>query len=434
MPKTKLALAYFPETFRGMMATTEIRPGEDLVRVPERLLMTASRVRRATLARARAPRAGEHGSWRLSEHQALTYWVYSEAAAPRPSAWSAYIRTIPADFGSVPLSALSGDRPSDAVSTSTPAERWTAAHLPRPVARRVAEQQERLFGDWTRTRAALAAIGVAPPASWRRFVWAWLAVNTRCIHLGRPADAGGNQDTIALAPVLDMLNHSHHANTTTCYDAASGQFVIQTHRRYQKGDEVFISYGPHDNCFLLAEYGFVAACNPYQTIELDHELSAWADTAPELRASTGGDGRLVDILRHRGLWGEFTLSLDDSEPSYRLQAALRLLLAAGKRGTDTTSAVAQWERWRRGEQLSGPGEVAATAAMRQWLGRTCGEVARCSGQMVREAQEAAGASWSVPLEQQPSAEHSRPHRFLAHCLSVVWLETNRIALQWAHAT
>ncbi|KAJ2771586.1 hypothetical protein IWQ57_002146 [Coemansia nantahalensis] len=410
MPATKLALARFPDTCRGMMATAEIRAGEDLVRVPERLLVTASRVRRATLARARTPSTS---AWRLSEHQALAYWVYAEAAASLPSAWRRYTRTIPADFDSVPLSALSGDCPSDSLSTATPAAQWVATHLPRAAARRAAEQQTRLFDDWTRTRAVLATVGAAPPTDWRRYVWAWLAVNTRCIHLGRPAEGG--QDTIALAPVLDMLNHSHHAKIATRFDSARGQFVIQTLRGYRKGEEVFISYGPHDNAFLLAEYGFVSAGNPHQALELDREVDAWLGAA-----ACGGDA-LAAALRRHGLWGDFTLSLDDPDPSYRLQAALRLGLAARETGLGAGGAVAMWERWRRGVRACDSNEAAMAAAMQQWIQRTCRTVAGASGQMVRDAQAAV---------QRPPAP-GRPHRFLAHCLGVIWLEAHETARRWA---
>ena len=42
------------------------------------------------------------------------------------------------------------------------------------------------------------------------FKWAWTSVSTRCVYM-RPSDftAGGSEDNcIALAPLLDLLNHS----------------------------------------------------------------------------------------------------------------------------------------------------------------------------------------------------------------------------------
>ncbi|KAJ2782452.1 hypothetical protein H4R18_002258 [Coemansia javaensis] len=426
MPKTKLTLARFAGTVRGMMATRPIGAGEALVCVPDRLLVTASKVRQAVLARA-----GAGAAWRLSEHQALAYWLCAEsAAAPGVSAWSRYVETIPGDFESVPLCALSGASPSDAPSAATPAAQWIAAHLPPSVERRVAEQQARLFGDWAHTRAALAAIGVAPPADWRRYVWAWLAVNTRCIHLGR-APAG--HDTMALAPVLDMLNHSTSASVSTHFDAARRQFVIRTHRAYRKGEEVFISYGPHDNGFLLAEYGFVAASNPRLVLDLSCEVEACAAAARRgpppcprahrRRPRAAGDAAaanaaaadaLVALLRRHGLWGEFALTPDDAEPPYRVQAALRLLLAAQRlSGPELRDAVARWERWRCGEPVDSDDDDDC-ADVTQWIQRACARIAARAQQMALDAQD-------------PPAPVGR---FLARCLGAVWLEISQIALRW----
>ncbi|KAJ2009299.1 hypothetical protein GGI04_000548, partial [Coemansia thaxteri] len=77
-PKTKLTLAYFPDTFRGMMATRDIEQGEAIVRVPDRLLVTASKAKAAVLSRAKARSPSFGSDWGLSEHQSLAYWVYAE--------------------------------------------------------------------------------------------------------------------------------------------------------------------------------------------------------------------------------------------------------------------------------------------------------------------------------------------------------------------
>ncbi|KAI8320925.1 SET domain-containing protein, partial [Martensiomyces pterosporus] len=313
LPKTKLTLAYFPDTFRGMMATRDIDQGEDIIRVPERLLVTASKVRRLTMARAKADSssAAGMGGWDLSEHQSLAYWVYTEAELGQRSEWHSYISTLPRDFASVPLFV---------------GAKWVLSRLPHSMRQKIAEQQSRLFNDWTHTCASLSAANSRPVTSWRLYVWAWLAVNTRCIHLGRHSAQTdilrpiSGDDSIALAPVLDFLNHSGQADVSVRFDEKQKCFSIRTNRPYAKGQEVFISYGPHDNRFMLAEYGFVLAHNPFQFLELDHVAAMGPSDVDTL----------VATLKQHGLWGDFTISLDALEPSYRLQAALQLLLQAGQ--------------------------------------------------------------------------------------------------------
>ena len=51
--------------------------------------------------------------------------------------------------------------------------------------------------------------------------------------------------------------------STKCYE-------IRTHDSYRKYEQVFISYGPHDNQHLLLEYGFTVDNNPYDAYHLDY--------------------------------------------------------------------------------------------------------------------------------------------------------------------
>ncbi|KAJ2613018.1 hypothetical protein EV177_002715 [Coemansia sp. RSA 1804] len=222
---------------------------------------------------------------------------------------------------------------------------------------------------------------------WRRYVWAWLAVSTRCIHLGRniASQIPAPQDTVALAPFLDFLNHSNEARVTTSFDLASRQFVIRTLTPYKRGCEVFISYGPHDNSFMLAEYGFVLAGNPFQGLELDHYVDAWVATArSNLIASTPGRpaamqpsdvDHLIHTIEQRGLWRDFVLSPGDSDIPYRLHAALRLLIVAAvdpqhrRQPVSLKREIARWERWLRGEHVD-DGEAISRSGMRYFSARS----------------------------------------------------------------
>ncbi|KAJ2443304.1 hypothetical protein GGI03_008039 [Coemansia sp. RSA 2337] len=443
LPKTKLTLAYFPDTFRGMMATRDISQGEDVVRVPERLLITASKVKQAMLARAAVDGGSiQSNCWDLSEHQSLTYWVYVEAELQEHSEWYSYICSLPRDFASIPLFVLSGSSPSGMVDTSSSGcVQWVIAHLPHPLRQRVTEQQHRLFGDWSHTRASSVVSRSRPVTNWRLYVWSWLVVSTRCIHLGRRpsstrhvhstgassssgAHSIGSQDNITLAPMLDLLNHNEHASISTLFDSDRREFVIKTNRPFKAGQEVFISYGPHDNLFLLAEYGFVLEHNPYQHLELDHAAELWVAAAKArmqgLRrvapARAADFDALVDMLKQRGLWGDFALLPGDTEPPYRLQSALRLLFAVEQQGVTLKRAIAQWERWRRGEPEGAESNVLDTATS-SWIRAACQGLLSVSARMLDD----------IGTMNHNDLDNGGPSAFLAHCMHTVWLEISAIA-------
>ncbi|KAJ2022391.1 hypothetical protein GGI06_001835 [Coemansia sp. S85] len=445
LPKTRLTLAYFPDTFRGMMATRDIGPGEDVVRIPERLLITASKVKRAMLARAAAGKTTQSDRWDLSEHQSLTYWVYAEAELQARSKWHSYISSLPRDFASIPLFVLSGRSPSGTIDIdSSGCVQWVIAHLPHALRQRVSEQQARLFGDWALTCSFSAAFGLQPVSNWRLYVWSWLVVSTRCIHLGRQSSSArhtqttgasclrdahsiSSQDNITLAPMLDLLNHNEHASISTLFDADSREFVIKTDVPFKAGQEVFISYGPHDNLFLLAEYGFVLGRNPFQHLELDHAADLWV-TAAKARmqglrrvapACPASIGTLVDMLKQRGLWGDFALLPGDTEPPYRLQSALRLLLVVEQQGIPLKRAVAQWERWRRGEP-EGAESGALDLATSNWVRAACQGLLSVSARMLDSTGDMGHKALGSLGDGGPSA-------FLVHCIHTVWLEINTIA-------
>ncbi|KAJ2392151.1 hypothetical protein H4S02_000945 [Coemansia sp. RSA 2611] len=347
-----------------------------------------------------------------------------------------YIKSLPSSFPSVPLYVLAGAEPTAELCANTPAKRWVVDHLPPSVRLRVADQLERLHSDWTCTCTQLVKIGLASLADWRRYVWSWLVVNTRCIHLGPQSTASsesmppkascldmlllpiGKRDSIALAPVLDLLNHSYQASVSTYFDAKCRRFVIKTLRPYHKGDEVFISYGPHDNGFMLAEYGFVLPDNPYCVLSLDHAVESWIRAIKSkldaLRArapiTTENIDTLVALVKQHGLWGDFALSLDTTEPPYRLQATLYLILAA-MQGSGLKGAVSRWECWRHGKDINGVGAKAEAATL-CWIKQTCTDIALHAQQMSSTIQ---------------TTESSPIDPFLVHCLGIIWSKIDAIA-------
>ncbi|KAI9142255.1 hypothetical protein BKA69DRAFT_295503 [Paraphysoderma sedebokerense] len=63
--------------------------------------------------------------------------------------------------------------------------------------------------------------------------------------------------SISLIPFLDMLNHDPSAEVKLFFDTSDMRFKIITAIPLERGQQVFISYGKHDNWRLLVEYGFI---------------------------------------------------------------------------------------------------------------------------------------------------------------------------------
>ncbi|KAJ1828247.1 hypothetical protein LPJ56_001221 [Coemansia sp. RSA 2599] len=141
---------------------------------------------------------------------------------------------------------------------------------------------------------------------------------------------------------------------------------------------------------------------------------------------------LVDALKQHRLWGDYTISLDDLEPSYRLHAALRLLLFAEQRNMSPKQAVAQWDRWRRGGAANQTAaEQSADRATQQaigaWVRAVCQGTATLAQRMLSET----GAGERLAqLQEEPAVTVTvtvAVDWFLAQCMHVVWLEINAIA-------
>jgi hypothetical protein len=126
------------------------------------------------------------------------------------------------------------------------------------------------------------------------------------------------RDSIALVPLLDFLNHQPNERIHAAFDTALDAFVIQAQHDYPPHAQVFLNYGPHDNQFLLVEYGFTVPNNPYNGVLVD---DAFYTLLRDREACT-------TVLTREGLLGDYHVDMD-GEISYRLRMAIRVLLKHG---------------------------------------------------------------------------------------------------------
>jgi hypothetical protein len=177
-------------------------------------------------------------------------------------------------------------------------------------------------------------------------VWAWISVNTRCVYL--PLGLKPHADNFTLAPLLDMANHTFDEDKECKVEWLPARALQLAAARdgLKEGDQLFISYGPHSNGFLLAEYGFTMPYaapsgeigrwhgNPFCEIKVDHMID-------RLVASQGKQGQAKKaLLVEMGYWNDYTVHPHPApvHPSYRLIVALRLLAIA----STANDEIQQW--------------------------------------------------------------------------------------------
>jgi len=105
------------------------------------------------------------------------------------------------------------------------------------------------------------------------YKWAWSIVNTRAVYIS-PDCSTKNKiklsdiNNLALAPYIDMFNHSPLACVRATVNNLNGTYTIVTEKLFKKHSEVFINYGPHSNTKLFLEYGFIVPSNPQDSVYL----------------------------------------------------------------------------------------------------------------------------------------------------------------------
>ncbi|KAI6243577.1 Set-29 [Aphelenchoides fujianensis] len=249
----------------GLVATRTIRENEVFLKIPKELMITAGWVAE------RAPFTEILRNHRLEAFPILVLFVYEESAAEQ-SDWRPFF-----------------DR--------------------------------REFED---VHEALSRALAPRPVDVRRLNWAWHVVNTRCIFVDNaphPLVAAGEAgDSLAVIPLVDMLNHAPHAACVARFCRLTQRYVVAAERRcVRAGEELLVCYGPHDNARLWLEYGFRLPDNAHNRVDLPTELVL--ALAEEVGAEVTAERRRV--IEEAAL--PCTLYASDVAPPYGLRKNAQLL-------------------------------------------------------------------------------------------------------------
>lgn len=137
------------------------------------------------------------------------------------------------------------------------------------------------------------------------FLLYWMCINSRCLYMEMPQKKT-TDDNFTMAPYVDFINHSSTDQCVLKIDRSG--FNVITSNLYKQGEELFLSYGPHSNEFLLCEYGFYLPRNEWNDLDISDEI---IDTL---------NPDQIDYLKEHHYFGDYTLNHENV--SFRTDVAL----------------------------------------------------------------------------------------------------------------
>nr|XP_056714545.1 SET domain-containing protein 4 [Euleptes europaea] len=316
--------AQFSETGRGLMTTKALQAGQLIMALPEKCLLTSDTVLNSYL--------GEYIiKWRppISSLTALCTFLIAEKCSLKKSLWRPYLDLLPETY-----------------TCPVYLEQQAVDVLPEPLRRKAHEQRSLVQEQYISSKSFFFSLqplfleNVESVFNYSAFKWAWCTINTRTVYMKHSQKEcfSREPDNYALAPYLDLLNHSPTVQVKAGFNEKTGCYEIKTLSRCAKYKEVFINYGPHDDQRLLLEYGFVAPSNPHNSVHVGSDcLLEYLIPEDKQRHMK------VSILKEHKHLDNLTFGWDG--PSWRLLTALKILCLEADQFTS-------WKKVLLGETIS----------------------------------------------------------------------------------
>lgn len=291
--RTHLQLYHFRETGRGLRTKKNLLNGEILISIPLDKMIT-----RNSLVKSDYPL---HWSTQLM----LSCFLIRESTKIKQmcsakSKWKIYLETLPQNYD-VPYF----DCPQDLL-----------IYLPRHLKVSLEEQFRLIDTQFKKIVKVLKEENVSK----EKFAWAWFTVNTRGVYFK------DGYDNLALAPFLDMFNHSCHVQVQV--ENTEHFYNLKSSNNFPKHSQVFINYGPHDNLKLYLEYGFVIPDNPQDcvtfTLEDFIETLATKCSVEKVKINKNSEEKLK-FIKHHQLDSKLQLVKNEELVSWSVLACLHVL-------------------------------------------------------------------------------------------------------------
>ncbi|KAL6230874.1 hypothetical protein BDW75DRAFT_221520 [Aspergillus navahoensis] len=154
---------------------------------------------------------------------------------------------------------------------------------------------------------------VFPETEWKDVAYNWAIINSRSFYYVSPGknEPSDWNDAIGMVPFADYFNHKDDASCEIIF--SGGHYKFQAARPYEKGEEIYMNYGPHSNDFLLVEYGFYLDDNPSDGVYLDGII------LPELTRSEKKE------LAEMECFGNFEITASGADSSTMAAASIKYM-------------------------------------------------------------------------------------------------------------
>lgn len=267
----KLSCQNFSNTGRGLCSKIKILPGDVVIRLPLEAMITLATLEndqkfQDLFEELDTPKI------ELSFQSMLAFYILFQKHT-KNSPFAQYIASIPTQFSN-PYFCSSKE----------------LYFLPEIVLLQTVDQNKKIrdslktlrdaFGDKTCPCCGLSFVNEVLKIE--DFKWAYFAVNSRCVFVNNHdiqplvetspwcKQMLSDRPEMALAPFLDLFNHSDAASTESLIEKQNNKsfFQLVTNKPYEPAEQIFISYGSLSNLKLFTEYGFSIDQNAHDYFEI----------------------------------------------------------------------------------------------------------------------------------------------------------------------
>lgn len=289
-----LTVSTFPTTGRGLYSKQNLSEHDLIIELPHRSMISYLTLERDNDFIALFSFDDfEAGKIQVTFQSLLALFLQQQVLKGDASEWIAYIRTLPETF-----------------TTPYFCNKIELYHLPESLLEKVVEQNESIKRNFQELMK-LVRCDARETFTLDTFKWAYFVCNSRSVYvkgkLLEPLvdrlhfkELLSDAPNMALAPLLDLLNHSDQATTKSqltqsdgfieknCVKIKDGEvslnYQLHTMKSVKKFNQIFINYGSFNNSKLLLEYGFVLLDNQMDFLEFSlDDINAYIKSHSQLR-------------------------------------------------------------------------------------------------------------------------------------------------------